>query len=324
MPSRVLCVLGSTEVTHLVVDLSQAMSVVGSRVRLHGSSDATLVRRVRQAPNFVSTRKGLSAAAGLDGGIILRPVEGLHWLSYATSPRYQDDLLDLYMHWALVRYIGLFERRDGGPAGAALAVACLVSGSGATSDVSRPRKWALGSARCWRTAGPRRPAQPACDRPSGCSRCARRSILFFAGGSRHRVRAVADRRPDYLLTAPDPTPAGATEYAPLNARARAAPPATPCSSWPARSSSLLVSPSAAESSGIAVSTITANDRMSYLAIDPGEEEEPSYEVNSATIAQAASFQLGDDVTDVLRPFSSMPRYVHPGRRSLTSAATSLR
>jgi hypothetical protein len=50
--------------------------------------------------------------------------------------------------------------------------------------------------------------------------------------------------------------------------------------------------------GLAVSTITANNRMSYLAIDPGDEDEPSYEVSSATIDQAAGFQLADDVKNV--------------------------
>ena len=39
--------------------------------------------------------------------------------------------------------------------------------------------------------------------------------------------------------------------------------------------------------------------MSYLAIDPDDDEEPSYEVTSDTIEQVGSFQLGDeDMADV--------------------------
>ncbi len=53
-------------------------------------------------------------AAGLEDGVTLVPRWALHWLSYATRHRYQDDLLDTYLHWALARYIGLFEHRDEG------------------------------------------------------------------------------------------------------------------------------------------------------------------------------------------------------------------
>jgi UTRA domain len=44
--------------------------------------------------------------------------------------------------------------------------------------------------------------------------------------------------------------------------------------------------------------LTSNDRLSYLAIDPGEDDEPSYLVNSGTVDQAAGFQLQDNVRDV--------------------------
>jgi hypothetical protein len=44
------------------------MHVVGSHVRLDGSSDAGLVQRVREAPNFVPSDKALSGIPGLDGG----------------------------------------------------------------------------------------------------------------------------------------------------------------------------------------------------------------------------------------------------------------
>ena len=85
------------------------MHVVGSEVCITGWSDGDLVHRVQQAPNFVPGCKPLSLAAGLDGGIVLRPVEVVHALSYATRPRYQDDLLDMYRLWALIRYVGLFD-----------------------------------------------------------------------------------------------------------------------------------------------------------------------------------------------------------------------
>jgi hypothetical protein len=50
--------------------------------------------------------------------------------------------------------------------------------------------------------------------------------------------------------------------------------------------------------GLAVSTVTTNDQLSYLAIDPEGDDEPSYPVNSDTIEQAADFQLRYNVRDV--------------------------
>jgi hypothetical protein len=74
-------------VTHLAaVNLSRAMQIVGSHLRLDGCSDVSLVQRVRELPNSTPGDKALSGVPGLDGGTLLRPVEGLHWLSYATGP----------------------------------------------------------------------------------------------------------------------------------------------------------------------------------------------------------------------------------------------
>ncbi len=285
--------------THLVVDLSQAMHVVGSHVRLHGSSDANLVQRVRQAPNFVPTRKALSVAAGLDGGIILRPVEGLHWLSYATSPRYQDDLLDLYMHWALVRYIGLFKRRNDGSADSALAIS--QPGQRIRGNQRRVTSEEMGIGFGALLANHWFAQTGAAGLPIGIVDvdAALGDRYIFAGGSRHPVRAVADRRPDYLLIAPDSTARRRYRVRALECKG---PRGTASYAMQQLASAVEqlagISVGGRTPPGLAVSTITANNQMSYLAIDPGEEEEPSYEVNSATIEQAASFQLEDDVTDV--------------------------
>ena len=50
--------------------------------------------------------------------------------------------------------------------------------------------------------------------------------------------------------------------------------------------------------GLAISTVTMNDQLSYLAIDPEEDPEPSYPVDSKLIDQAAGFQFRDNVADV--------------------------
>lgn len=50
--------------------------------------------------------------------------------------------------------------------------------------------------------------------------------------------------------------------------------------------------------GLAVSTVTMNGQLSYLAIDPSEGDEPSYTVDSNMIDCALDFRLQDKITDV--------------------------
>ena len=274
------------------------MHVVGSEVCISGSSDDELVQRVQQAPNFVPTRKPPSPAAGLDGGIILRPVEVLHALSYATRPRYQDDLLDMYLLWALIRYIGLFELAYE-PYG--LTIRLSDAGQRITGNQRRVTSEEMGIgfgallANHWFTR------TGAGGLPVGIVDvdAALDDRYIFAGGSRHAVRAVGQRRADYLLVAPDPTARRRYRVRALECKGTRGP-----ISYAVRQLASAVEQLGGISvagripSGLAVSTITSNERLSYVAIDPGEEDEPSYEVDSATIDQASGFRLTDEVTDV--------------------------
>jgi hypothetical protein len=275
------------------------MHVAGSHVRLSGCSDASLVQRVQEAPNFVPGEKALSEVPGLDGGTILRPVEGLHWLSYATRPRYQDDLLDVYMHWALVRYIGLFEHRDDGAADAVLGLSQpgqRIRGNQrrVTSEEMGIGFGALLASRWFEQTG-------AAGLPIGIVDvdAALADRYVFAGGSRHSVRAVADRRPDYLLIAPDPEYRRHYRVRALECKGTSSGPGYGVRQLASAVEQLAgISVGGRVPQGLAVSTMTANNRMSYLAIDPGDKDEPSYEVSSATIDQAGDFQLTDDVRNV--------------------------
>lgn len=51
-------------------------------------------------------------------------------------------------------------------------------------------------------------------------------------------------------------------------------------------------------SGIATSIIAFNGALSYLAIDPADEEEPKHEVSSTWINEAGHFRLGEDTRDL--------------------------
>jgi hypothetical protein len=177
------------------------MHVVGSEVWVSGSSDNELIESVQMAPNFVLTRKPLSPATGLDSGISLHPVDVVHALSYATRPRYQDDLLDMYLLWALIRYIGLFEF-----AFEPYGVTLMLSDAGRriTGNQRRVTSEEMGIgfgvllANQWFTR------TGAAGLPIGIVDvdAALDDRYIFAGGARYPVRAVGQRRPDYLLVAP--------------------------------------------------------------------------------------------------------------------------
>ena len=238
-------------------------------------------------------------AAGLEDGVTLCPFLALHWLSYATRPRYQDDLLDMYLHWALTRYIGLFDHLDEGSPLPALTLSEAgrrVRGNQrrVTSEEMGIGFGALLANHWFRQTGAAGLPVSIIDVDAALD-----DRYIFAGGSRYAVRAIRDRRPDYLLIAPDPS-------SPRKYRVRA----LECKGT---SSSISYAvrqlASAAEQlagitvagrvpRGLAVSTITMNNRLSYLAIDPAEDPEPSYAVNSNTIGQAAGFQLQDNATEV--------------------------
>lgn len=286
--------------THLAaVDLSRALHIVGSQVRLDGCSEGSLVQRVRESPNFTPGHKALSGVPGLDGGVLLRPVEGLHWLSYATRPRFQDDLLDMYMHWALVRYVGLFEYRDDGNADPALGIS--EPGQRIRGNQRRVTSEEMGIGFGALLAGRWFAQADAAGLPIGIVDvdAALADRYVFAGGSRHAVRAVADRRPDYLLIAPDPGARRRYRVRALECKGTSSGPSYAVHQLASAVEQLAgISVGGRIPQGLAVSTITANNRMSYLAIDPGDEDEPSYEVSSATIDQAAGFQLADDVKNV--------------------------
>ncbi|MEC3974090.1 hypothetical protein [Amycolatopsis sp. H20-H5] len=88
------------------MDLDHARKIVGSYAHLHGESSDGLVRRVMNAPGFVNPGKPLSSASSLEQGVVLRPIEALHQLAYATASHYQDDVLEIG-----IAFGGLLARR---------------------------------------------------------------------------------------------------------------------------------------------------------------------------------------------------------------------
>jgi hypothetical protein len=280
------------------VDLARADYVVGSLARLHGTSDEQLAKRIQEAPNFTDIgSKALAPAAGLENGVTIFPFLALHWLSYATRPRYQDDLLDAYLHWALMRYVGLFEHLDEGfdlPTLRLSEAGQRIKGN-QRRVTSEEMGIGFGALLYWfqQTGAAGRPVSIV------DVDAARADRYIFAGGSRHAVRAIKDRRPDYLLIAPEPSSRRMYRVRALE-----------CKGTSSTVSYAIRQPASATQQltgiivggraprGLAVSTVTMNDQMSYLAVDPAEDDEPSYLVNSNTIEQVVGFRLQDNVREV--------------------------
>jgi hypothetical protein len=281
------------------VDLYHACHVVGSLVRLPGMSDCHLIDRIQAVPGFAGGSKRLMPAAGLEGGVTLRPIAALHWLSYATRPRYQDDLLDRYLHWALARYIGLFEHvGDGWP----LPVLRLseagqrIKGNQrrVTSEEMGVGFGALLASHWLRQTGASSLPASIVDVDAALD-----DRYIYAGGSRQAVRAIKGRRPDYLLVVPDPSSRRMYRVRALECKGTCSGISYGIRQMASASQQLTgITVGGRVPKGLAVSTVTGNDRLSYLAIDPDEADDPSYPVNSNTIDQAAGFQLGDNLTNV--------------------------
>ncbi|UJP41058.1 hypothetical protein [Cellulomonas palmilytica] len=101
------------------MDLRYALALMGSPINVFGRSDATLAAEAQQ-------RLKSSIAFGLpylDGGITVRPVQILHELAVATRFAYAPDVFEVYRYWALMRYVGGFDRTKAMPPALTLSAA---------------------------------------------------------------------------------------------------------------------------------------------------------------------------------------------------------
>jgi hypothetical protein len=281
------------------MDLSEAMHIVSSRVHLHGRSDGTLLDRVRHMVDFDAPIKKLFPAVGLEAGVTLRPFEALHLLSYATGPRYQDDLFDTYVQWGLLRYLGFFELASHSSRLSRL----MVSEAGQrivgnqrrlTSEEMGIGFGALLATRWFEATG----AATGVPISIVDIDVALDDRYIYAAGSRKAVRAAGTRRPDYLIICHDPAVRGRYRVRVLECKGTRTPgyAVQQLASAVEQLSGIRVA--GRIPAGLAVSTISADNGVSYLAIDP-EDADEAYEVNSNTIARAASFRLSDiDPADV--------------------------
>lgn len=95
------------------MDLDGLQDILHANRLLEGSSDPDLVvdvmNAIDKAKDLELPDRNILPAAGLIGGIRLRAIEALHRLAYASRPPYPDDLIELYLRWAPLRYLGFFD-----------------------------------------------------------------------------------------------------------------------------------------------------------------------------------------------------------------------
>lgn len=274
------------------MDLAEALRIVNTEVELTGRSDDLLINQIQNVKDFKTPDKVISPAAGLENGVILRPVEALHKLSFATRSWYQDDLFDRYLQWALMRYIGFFELGPYGGRRQLLRVSA--GGRRIVGNQRRVTSEELGIAFAalladrWiqHSAGRQMTINPV-DVDVALS-----NRHVFAGGSKIEVRAAGTRRPDYLLLASAPS-------APLRFYVRV----LECKGTRNRSTAVRQMAKAVGQlggitvngripPGLAVATITANDQITYLALDPDGDDE-SYEPDPEVLREAGRFELDE-------------------------------
>jgi hypothetical protein len=178
------------------MDIQQALSVADSRLWLRGTSD------VKLADHVSSLGEPMELATALHGGASLRPADVLLRLAQATRARFQPDIFGIQSHWALMRYLGIFEPSAASPAGFALS-------SSGVSVVGNQRRvmseelgigFSVALAEEW---------QRGRDPRSGTPRVVDIDVALGEGqisanGANHSVASVRKQRPDYLLIADRP------------------------------------------------------------------------------------------------------------------------
>ncbi|GAA4840553.1 hypothetical protein GCM10023201_33220 [Actinomycetospora corticicola] len=90
--------------------LSAALKRLLTETKIVGISHSKLIKSVRDdLPDTVK----VSPAEALDGPQLVVPLEALRGLAVASAATMQADLLQVQANWAVARYVGSFDHRDG-------------------------------------------------------------------------------------------------------------------------------------------------------------------------------------------------------------------
>lgn len=259
----------------LGMDLAEALVVMRHPAFVLGQGDLDLADAVQvelnalvadaAAEGTVIPSKAVTPAAGVDGGLIMRPIEAMLRLARVTRPLISDDVYDWYRHWGWLRYLGVFSLDPTG------SLRLSAAGEGVRANQRRVMSEDLGVgfgclvAESW------------CRQLGAVGPITVVDVDLALHEGRRWLRShgaypvVGSRQPDYLLVYPDPTSRRHFTFKSLECKGTVATANT--SGQLARACTQLASLelSGVTPQGIAVSTVGNRSGVRYFAVDPDDD-----------------------------------------------------
>jgi len=253
------------------VNLSQALSIVNRPLNVQGHSDGVLAKTV----NMVTGPTGphLAEVPKLDGVFGIRAVDVLLRLVTATRPRYQVDVLDMQLHWGLLRYLGFFDLSFDGSSRMRLSDAGrrIPGNQRRVTSEEVGIGFAVLLAETWMaTAG-----------GSGVTRTvdvdvALQDETIVAGGQVKKVKKTGTKRPDYLLIADIPGRPGAVRIAVLECKGTKTPGYFVQQLSAAAHQLHGLTVDGRRPTGLAVSTLLGRPPVAFYALESPRRPRPTY------------------------------------------------
>ncbi|WP_173154311.1 hypothetical protein [Phytohabitans suffuscus] len=275
------------------MNLQQALDIVSTPLRVRGFSDDDLAARVGKVTSGDGVR--LSAVPELHGYQTVRPVDVLLRLASATRPQYQVDLYDVHAHWGLLRYLGLFAVGSGRSLVLSAAGRRIVGNQRRVTSEELGIGFAVYLAEAWTQ-----------NRRLGTSTVrtvdidvALASGSISTGGLRLLVEQTGVKRPDYLLISESLGRRGRFSVALLECKGTKTRPYAihQLAQAAIQLGSMVVDGRCP--SGLAVSTVVAQDSISYYALQHRPDraaKRPTADANLPSSAEDDELEI--DLGDV--------------------------
>ncbi|GAA3450535.1 hypothetical protein [Dactylosporangium matsuzakiense] len=266
------------------MNLDEALNVVSTPLGVRGISENGLARKVNaMAPSGGVT---FSAAPDIHGDIAVRPVDVLLRMAATMRPQYQMDLYDVHAHWGLLRYLGLFDAASNGRMTLSAAGRRIVGNQRRVTSEELGIGFATYVAEAWMRS-----------RGSGALtvRCididvALASGAVTIGGLTYFIKQTAVKRPDYLLVADGAGGQGRMRLALLECKGTKSPPYAHRQLADASAQLDTITVGGRHLSGLAVSTVVADNAVQYYALQHQVERTGGPAVPHVTAASDAKFE----------------------------------
>jgi hypothetical protein len=263
------------------MDIETALRIMRTTVALPGESSTQLCTEVSALAASLHPGhrvKSVIPAAGLGFGAPVRPMDAMLELARATRPHVSDDVFVAYKHWAWLRYLGVFDldaHRALGLSEAGRKVhgnqrRVLSEELGVGFGVLLAKRWcrALGA--------------------TGTITPVDLDVVLTEGYAwtvplSARNVTVKGRQPDYLLLVDDASAPLSKTLKVVECKGTKAPSYAPIQIARALTQLGSLTVDGRTPTGLAVSTVSTRDEVSYLAVDPEDPDELSYLVDDQAV-----------------------------------------